>query len=255
MRNSISILLVGIFFILPLKADSLAQARDRAAHGEYESATTYFEKHLQSAAPSAAAYFEWGQVLQKTEKEADAALAYRRALLLDPGFAPAANALRECNARLGITAPAPDWRCRLGERMDADIAVLAGAGAFWTGAFFLLVAFAFAKKRTLFLSLGSLLAVAGLASCLASALADPRISRAKEAMVMSLAGSTLYSVPSEDASEKITSLNQGSTLKILSARGRWFHVQLEGGQRGWILQDGVTPLILGVESFRSEKSS
>ena len=89
MRNSIFILLVGIISALPLQADSLAEARDRAAHGEYESAATYFEKHLQSALPSAAAYFELGQVLQKSEKEAEAALAYRRSLVLDPGFAPA----------------------------------------------------------------------------------------------------------------------------------------------------------------------
>ncbi|MFM8717166.1 MAG: SH3 domain-containing protein [Spartobacteria bacterium] len=50
-------------------------------------------------------------------------------------------------------------------------------------------------------------------------------------------------MPSEDASEKITTLNQGSTLKILSARGRWLHVELPGGQRGWVLQDGVTRVI------------
>ena len=243
MRKSIFILLVGILTALPLQADSLAEARDRAAHGEYESAATYFEKHLQSALPSAAAYFELGQVLQKSEKEAEAALAYRRSLVLDPGFAPAANALRESNARLGVTAPVQNWRSLLGEKIDADIAVLVGCIAFWVGAFLMLATLAFSKKRLLFLSLGLFLLVAGFASGLASAFTDPRIFEAKQSMVMNLAGASLYKVPSEDASEKITTLNQGSTLKILSARGRWFHVELPGGQRGWILQDGVTRVI------------
>ena len=243
MRKSIFILLVGILTALPLQADSLAEARDRAAHGEYESAATYFEKHLQSAPPSAAAYFELGQVLQKSEKEAEAALAYRRSLVLDPGFAPAANALRESNARLGVTAPVQNWRSLLGEKIDADIAVLVGCIAFWVGAFLLLVTLAFSKKRLLFLSLGLFLLVAGFASGLASAFTDPRIFEANQSMVMNLAGASLYKVPSEDASEKITTLNQGSTLKILSARGRWFHVELPGGQRGWVLQDGVTRVI------------
>ena len=243
MRKSIFILLVGIISALPLQADSLAEARDRAAHGEYESAATYFEKHLQSALPSAAAYFELGQVLQKSEKEAEAALAYRRSLVLDPGFAPAANALRESNARLGVTAPVQNWRSLLGEKIDADIAVLVGCIAFWVGAFFMLATLAFSKKRLLFLSLGLFLLLAGFASGLASAFTDPRIFEAKQSMVMNLAGASLYKVPSEDASEKITTLNQGSTLKILSARGRWFHVELPGGQRGWILQDGVTRVI------------
>ena len=243
MRKSIFILLVGILSALPLQADSLAEARDRAAHGEYESAATYFEKHLQSAPPSAAAYFELGQVLQKSEKEAEAALAYRRSLVLDPGFAPAANALRESNARLGVTAPVQNWRSLLGEKIDADIAVLVGCIAFWVGAFLMLATLAFSKKRFLFLSLGLFLLVAGFASGLASAFTDPRIFEANQSMVMNLAGASLYKVPSEDASEKITTLNQGSTLKILSARGRWFHVELPGGQRGWVLQDGVTRVI------------
>ena len=243
MRNSIFILLVGILSALPLQADSLAEARDRAAHGEYESAATYFEKHLQSAPPSAAAYFELGQVLQKSEKEAEAALAYRRSLVLDPGFAPAVNALRESNARLGVTAPVQNWRSLLGEKIDADTAVLVGCIAFWVGAFLLLATLAFSKKRLLFLSLGLFLLLAGFASSLASAFTDPRIFEAKQSIVMNLAGAFLYKVPSEDASEKITTLNQGSTLKILSARGRWFHVELPGGQRGWVLQDGVTRVI------------
>jgi tetratricopeptide (TPR) repeat protein len=243
MRNSIFILLVGILSALPLQADSLAEARDRAAHGEYESAATYFEKHLQSAPPSAAAYFELGQVLQKSEKEAEAALAYRRSLVLDPGFAPAVNALRESNARLGVTAPVQNWRSLLGEKIDADTAVLVGCIAFWVGAFLLLATLAFSKKRLLFLSLGLFLLLAGFASSLASAFTDPRIFEAKQSIVMNLAGASLYKVPSEDASEKITTLNQGSTLKILSARGRWFHVELPGGQRGWVLQDGVTRVI------------
>jgi len=243
MRNSIFILLVGILSALPLQADSLAEARDRAAHGEYESAATYFEKHLQSAPPSAAAYFELGQVLQKSEKEAEAALAYSRSLVLDPGFAPAVNALRESNARLGVTTPVQNWRSLLGEKIDADIAVLVGCIAFWVGAFLLLATLAFSKKRLLFLSLGLFLLLAGFASSLASAFTDPRIFEAKQSIVMNLAGASLYKVPSEDASEKITTLNQGSTLKILSARGRWFHVELPGGQRGWVLQDGVTRVI------------
>jgi tetratricopeptide (TPR) repeat protein len=243
MRNSIFILLVGILSALPLHADSLAEARDRAAHGEYESAATYFEKHLQSAPPSAAAYFELGQVLQKSEKEAEAALAYRRSLVLDPGFAPAVNALRESNARLGVTTPVQNWRSLLGEKIDADTAVLVGCIAFWVGAFLLLATLAFSKKRLLFLSLGLFLLLAGFASNLASAFTDPRIFEAKQSIVMNLAGASLYKVPSEDASEKITTLNQGSTLKILSARGRWFHVELPGGQRGWVLQDGVTRVI------------
>jgi hypothetical protein len=121
--------------------------------------------------------------------------------------------------------------------------VLLGAIAFWFGAFLLLACFAFSKKRTWLFPVASVLLVAGLSSCLLAAFTDPRILEARQAIVMNLAGTSLYKVPSEDASEKITTLNQGSIIKILSTRGRWFHVELPGGQRGWFLQDGITSVI------------
>ena len=247
MRNSSSIAFFALLClaatVLTMRGDDLQQARDRLAHGEYESAATYFEKHLLSAPPSSAAYYELGQALQKSEKEAEAALAYRRSLLLDPRFAPAVEALREANARLGVSPSASGWQARWAEKIPSDPSAFIGAVAFWLGAFLLLAAFALSKKRALLFSSASVLLLAGLAFCLLAALTDPRIVDARQAMVMSLTGVSLYKVPSEDASEKITTLNQGSTVKILSARGRWFHVELPGGQRGWFLQDGITPVI------------
>jgi len=247
MRNSSSIAFFALLClactVLPMRGDDLQQARDRLAHGEYESAATYFEKYLQSAPPSSAVYYEFGQALQKSEKEAEAALAYRRSLLLDPRFAPAAQALREVNARLGVSPSASGWQARWAEKIPSDPSVFIGTVAFWIGAFFLLAAFALSKKRALLFSAAAGLLLTGLAFCLLAALTDPRILEARQAMVMSLTGVSLYKVPSEDASEKITTLNQGSTVKILSTRGRWFHVELPGGQRGWFLQDGITPVI------------
>jgi len=247
MRKSSFIALIAILCIfstvLPMRGDDLEQARDRFAHGENESAVTFFEKHLLSARPSSSAYYELGQALQKSEKEAEAALAYRRALLLDPRFAPAAEALRQANARLGVSPSASTWQARWAEKVPSDPTVLFAAVAFWFGAFLLLAALALSKKRTLLFSLASVLLLVGLASCILAAFTDPRILEARQAMVMTLSGTSLYKVPSEDAAEKITTLNQGSTVKILSARGRWFHVELPGGQRGWFLQEGITPVI------------
>jgi tetratricopeptide (TPR) repeat protein len=247
MRNSSSIAFIAVFCltstVLPMLGGDLEQARDRLAHGEFESAASFFEKYLRTAPPSAAAHYELGQALQKSEKEAESALAYRRSLLLDPRFAPAAEALREANARLGFSPTASRWQARWAEKIPSDPSALAGALFFWIGAFLLLAAFALSKKRALLFSAAAVLLFAGLSFCILAALTDPRISEARQAMVMNLSGVSLYKVPSEDASEKITLLNQGSIVKILSVRGRWFHVELPGGQRGWSPQDGITPVI------------
>ena len=247
MRNSNFTVLVALLFLVSIipsmLGGDLEQARDRVAHGEFESAITFFEKHLRSAPPSSAAYYELGLALEKSEKEAEAALAYRRSLLLDPRFAPAANSLREVNARLGVSPIVAGWQVRWAEKISPDLSALLGVVAFWLGAFLLLAAFALLKKRTLLFSVGFILLIVGLSSCLFAALIDPRILDAQQALVMNLSGTALYKVPSEDVSEKITTLNQGSTVKILSSRGRWFHVELPSGQRGWFLQDGITPVI------------
>ena len=247
MRNSSSIALIAILCLLslipPARGEALDQARDRFVHGEYESSATFFEKHLQSSPPTSAAYYGLAQALHKSGKEVEAALAYRRSFLLDPSLVPAAEALREINAQLGVSSPLPQWQTRWAGKVPSDPSVLAGCFLFWLGAFFLLAAFAFSKKRTVLASVGSGLLLLGLASCLLALCTDPRIVDARQAMVMNPEGASLYKVPSEDSAEKITALSQGSVVQVLSARGRWFHIKLPGGQRGWSLQDGITPLI------------
>jgi tetratricopeptide (TPR) repeat protein len=240
---TLAALVVLLYPLASLQADPLEQARDRSSHGEYESAISYFEKSIQSSPPSAAVYFELGQALEKSGKEAEAALAYHRSLLLDPGFQAATDALQKSNARLGVTVPASGWRDRLAARIPFDSTVVLGCVAFWIGGFLFLAAFLRPKNRLVMLSLASLLILFGAALCLVAALGDPRITRARQAMVMNLAGTILYKVPSEDSGEKITTLHQGSTVKILSTRGRWLHIELPGGQRGWCPSQGITAFV------------
>lgn len=240
----LAIVVLFVFEAIPqAAADVLADARDRLAHGEYESAATLYSKHLDSAPPSAAVYFELGQAFQKSDKEAEAALAYRRCLLLDPGFRTATEALQQVNARLGVPPVLSGWRSRVAQSLPLDASTIAGAAIFWLGAFVVLSVYLFHKNRTLILGGGGVLVFVGLALSALVAFADPRISESRQALVMKLAGATLYKVPSEDDSEKITTLNQGSLIKVLNSRGRWLHVELPGGQRGWALSDAITRLV------------
>lgn len=226
-----------------VRADFLAEARDRVAHGEHESALSYFEKHLQASPPSAAAYFEFGEALAKVGKEAEAALAFRRTLILDPRFQPAESALRDANAQLGLASPSRNWRTAVTTRVPLDGLALGGAAVFWIGAFMFLIALPAVKSRRTVLPASIILCVAGLAALALLWLVDPRETDARDAMVLSTNGAVLYKTPSEDSSQKITTLGQGSLVKILSQRGRWCHGELPGGQRGWFLLEGTTPVI------------
>jgi len=225
------------------RADFLTDARDRVAHGEHESAIPYFEKHLQTTPPSAAAYFEFGQALAKTGKEAEAALAFRRTLILDPRFAPAETALREANAQLGLTSPSRNWHNAVTTRIPMDALATGGAAAFWLGAFLFLAALTAAKSRRALLPVSLVLTICGASALALLWLVDPREADSRDAMILSTAGAVLYKTPTVDPSQKITTLGQGSVVKILSKRGRWSHGELAGGQRGWLLLEGTTPVI------------
>ena len=240
MKNSLVIcfLLLGTF----ARADMLSDARARFQDGEFEQASKLFEGALEKNPPTAAVFYELGRALNKTGQEARAALNFRRALILDPRFAPARMALQEANVALGIPPAKQDWRVQVLERLPLDSLVLAGNAVFWVGSFLGLAAFlppAFRRGRLVF---GILFLLFGLSLLSVAWLCDPRISLANTAIVLTNGGSALRSSPA-DQSEKVAALPQGTTIDILSQRGRWFYGKLPGGSKGWFLTEGIVPLI------------
>ena len=223
-------------------ADLVSDARARFRDGEYEQAAKLYEQSLEKSPPGAAVFFELGRALNKTGQEARAALNFRRALVLDPRFAPARTALQEANAALGIPPVKQGWRSQVLERIPLDPLALAGTVIFWAGAFAGLAAFlppAFRGRR---LVAGILFLLFGLSLLSVAWVCDPRIELANTAVVLTNGGTAVRSSPA-DQSEKIASLPQGGIVNLLSQRGRWFYGQLPGGLKGWFLTEGIVPLI------------
>ena len=241
MKSNLAILLVFLSASLA-KADVLSDARSRFHDGEYEQAAKLFEQSLEKSPPDAAVFFELGRAFNKTGHEAQAALNFRRALILDPQFSAAQAALQETNVALGISAQKPDWRAQLIGRVPLDPVALAGTLLFWVGAFLCLAAFLPHGFRRGRLILGGLVALAGLALLSLVWVSDPRIALANSAMVLTTGGTPLLSSPA-DQSGKLASLPQGSVVDILSQRGRWFYGRMPSGAKGWFLTEGIVPLI------------
>ena len=239
-----SSLLVVLLLVVGIsaRADMLSDARARFQDGEYEQSAKLFEQSLEKSPPTSAVFYELGRALNKTGQEARAALNFRRALILDPRFAPARAALQEANVALGIPPVKQDWREQVVERVPLDSLALAGTVLFWAGAFVGLAAFlppAFRRARLVF---GILFLLFGASLLSVAWLCDPRIALANTAVVLTNGGSSLRSSPA-DQSEKTASLPQGTVIDILSQRGRWFYGQLPGGSKGWFLTEGIVPLI------------
>lgn len=244
MKNSPVIAAAVLVFVLGTfaRADGLSDARARFQDGEYEQASKLFEQSLEKSPPSAAVFFELGRALNKSGQEARAALNFRRALVLDPRFAPARSALQESNVALGIPPAKQDWRSDVGERIPLDSLTLGGTVLFWIGASVGLAAFFAPVFRVRRLVAGILFLAMGFGALALAWLCDPRIAFANSAVVLTNGGASFLSSPA-DQSEKIASLPQGSLVEVLSQRGRWFYGQLPGGAKGWFLTEGIVPLI------------
>ena len=238
-RRALAIAAAVMAPALWLKADVLPDARARVAEGEFAQAAKLFEQAIESSAPSAAVFFEYGRCLRQNGQDAEAALNFRRALILDPRFSPASAALAETNADLGLPQVAPGWRERVGEHVPMDPLAILGASLFWWGAF--AVVLSAARGRRGFLAFGITAIFAGAAAIVLVWLCDPRIAGHNAAIVLA-SGVTARTSP-VDQSEKVASLPEGSTIKILSQRGRWFYGRLPGDRTGWFPAEGIVPII------------
>jgi len=169
-------------------------------------------------------------------------LNFRRALVLDPRFAPATAALQEANLALGIPPKKQTWQGRILERIPLDTLTLTGTILFWAGAFAGLAAFFPPVLRRRRMLAGCLLLIIGTSLLAVVWLCDPRITLTNSALVLTNGGTALLSSPAEQ-SDKLASLPQGSILTVLSQRGRWFYGELPDGKKGWFLTEGIVPLI------------
>jgi hypothetical protein len=230
------ITLLCLLTVMGLFGDALTDARFRLSEGDAASSIALFQKHLQVSPPSATVYFELGEAQLKNSDVAGAALSFRRALILDPRLVPARNALASTNKDMGISKPASPWTEWIVDKIPMDLLLLSGAAIFWLGAF---LALFLLKHKTL---IAVPLLALGVASIALTALCDPRIAQRDELFLSSKASAPIFQAPVE-SSEKLTTLPTGSIVRLLSERGRWLFVQLPGGARGWILHEGLTPVI------------
>jgi tetratricopeptide (TPR) repeat protein len=226
---------------LILHAGPLEDARSRFNDREFDKAAALFEEASSTSLPSAGVFYELGRTYSELGNEPRAALNFERALLLDARFAPARTALRKTLTDLGIPQQPADWKTTVAERIPMDPLAIAATITFWLAAFLFLDS-AFSKKKLVrVLSAFAVLIVSG--SLFATVwLCDPRIAARDAAMVLTIGGTSVLSSPA-DQSEKVASLPQGAVITILSQRGRWFYATLPGGKKGWVLTEGIVPLI------------
>ena len=138
MRNRITSFLrcamVAVLFLggaSQVWSDDLSDARLRANNGDHAEAIRLFEKHLQTARPSASVYYELGGSAMKSSNPSLAALNFRRALVLNPRFDAARMALADTNLALGVPSDPPNWTVRIASKVPLNSVLITGVVLCW----------------------------------------------------------------------------------------------------------------------------
>ena len=161
-------------------SDDLSDARLRANSGDHAEAIRLFEKHLQTARPSASVYYELGGSAMKSSNPALAALNFRRALVLNPRFDAARKALADTSLALGIPSDLNDWKVRVASKVPLNLVLITGVFLFWLGLFILVFGFHVNARR--FFEVGLILI--GVILIALVCVCDPRVTQIQQRFVM-----------------------------------------------------------------------
>ncbi len=236
-NNALITLTALWLFAVPLHAGALQDARDAFSKGDYQAAARAYDTALSSYGPSAGLYFNLGTALARDKKPAEAALNFRRAVILDPQLLDAQMALSEIERSQGVTDVRPSWLTELAERVPLAPLYVVAAAVFWIGLFWALRS-AVNAGRGKWLSAGLL--VVGLAIGVTAFLADPKAHAQRAGVV--LAETTLLTDPA-DQSAAVTKLPPAAPVAILRRSGEWTFCETTAGERGWLPSKSVTEVV------------
>ena len=112
-------LFFGFLFLAAVcvRAETIQDGNAAFAKGEFAAAIRAFESALATQGPSAGLYYSLGVAQQKEGQRPQAALNFRRAVMLDPRMVDARMALSEIERSQGVPPAPSTWRELVGERM------------------------------------------------------------------------------------------------------------------------------------------
>lgn len=186
-------------------------------------------------------WYNRGLAEEKTGDAASASLSFRRALLLDPGFAPAQRQLALVLGTLGLPVPG-DWRHGVYSIVGPERMMIIGAVVGWIGTLLLVVLLFHGPRKKGFILLSLLLLIAGHGLAVFGSMIDPRRTAADQAVVISKNGPTLRATPTDNGAPA-GGVAPGSVITVLSRNGSWWYVAAGSGQTGWIPSNTVTSLL------------
>ena len=214
-----------------LRANPLDEAAAAYEASDFKKAAAAYTAALDAEPPCAALYYNLGLAHKRAAEPGHAALALRRALMLDPRLGEARIALSDLERSQGIVRAAEGWRDWIPQHLPLFPALLSTFVLFW-----LAIALSFFAPRTMQKILLGLFAALCIAAFLAMVFSEPRFAWRNDAVV--LHATTLSKIPA-DRSETVAKLAPATLFTISSESGAWVFGKLKDTREGWVPREAI----------------
>lgn len=231
----------------PLSAQTESQTYSSAnrdfENGNFQEAETKYRSLIQKDLASADLYFNLGSTLYRLDRPGEAALWYRRAIVLDPGLSEAAQSLAFLQKKTGYLEFAESDFAKFIRALSPQVWTWIFSLCFWLFGIFLATAILIPRARRFrpllitFAVFGLLL---GIFAYQAGRFRDRHLAIDNFATVTDNSISA-RTAPVPDSAEVIA-LPPGSEVRITQNDGPWLYVDVPGELRGWVRAEEVAPV-------------
>lgn len=224
-------------------ADTYGKANAAYESGKYEQATRLYLKSFEEGQASEELFYNLGNAYFKQQNHGEAALWYRRALILNPRMPEPRQNLLTVKNRVGLLDFEPKGIDQTIARFrESELVALLTACVWLT--LLCLASLLFVKGlrpwRSLLIIATCLLAGLSIVSYLGLDIYRNRIAIDHRA-VITATDAIAQTSPVPDANT-VTELPPGSEIRIVTASGPWQYIDIPGELRGWVKTEALTPL-------------
>ncbi len=212
--------------------------------GRFDDAYDVYRSLFNAGLVSEELFLNLGNAAYRLNQPGEAALWYRRAIVLEPRFAEARQNLQVVRNKTGYhefdLRGVDAWLARLS---PGELVAILSAGL-WTALILLAASLVFRRLRDwrplLYLT-GGLALTTAIAAAWGLHRQDSQLD-ADDLAVVTGNDAAALSGPLPDA-EKVVDLPAGSELQILQRRGPWTYVAIPQDLRGWVRSEDLAPVI------------
>lgn len=217
-------------------AEKFAAARSALDAKDYAAAVENVDALINEGHFSPEAFFLMGNAEFRREKAGSAALAFRRALYLQPDYPEARQNLQFLSERDQLIDFSQQKKASLIDSLSPSLLRNGLAGGIWITALALGGLILFGRRHRSLPAITLTCAVIGIllaATSYGFAKSKDKHAAHPDSEVILESGVILRSAPASRASE-VANLPAGSVVIAIEKRGKWSYVAMPGDRRGWI---------------------